>query len=45
VETLAFMDAAFWWRSGFVATQLVFIALALIPLEKWRSFRAAPAPA
>jgi hypothetical protein len=33
------MDAAFRWLLLFYATQLAVIALGLLPLEKWRSFR------
>jgi ABC-type transport system involved in cytochrome c biogenesis permease subunit len=37
LHSYGFMDAAFWWLVGFVATQLVVIALVGIPPEKWRS--------
>ncbi len=39
LHSYGFMDAAFWWLLAFVATQVAVIALALLPLEKWRSFR------
>ena len=38
LHSYGFMDQAFWWLIGFVATQLAFILLALRPLGKWRSF-------
>jgi len=41
LHSYGFMDAAFWWLIAFVASQLAFIALANLPLEKWRSFRSA----
>jgi hypothetical protein len=38
------MDSAFKWLMLFNVSQLFFIALALLPLRFWRSFRnAAPA--
>jgi ABC-type transport system involved in cytochrome c biogenesis permease subunit len=40
LHSYGFMDAAFYWLVAFVLSQLVIIALALVPLEKWRSFRA-----
>ena len=40
LHTYGFMESAFWWLLAFVASQLAFIALARLPLEKWRSFRA-----
>jgi hypothetical protein len=39
LHSYGFMDSAFWWLIGFAASQLVFIALATVPLAKWRSFR------
>ncbi|MBL9214956.1 MAG: cytochrome c biogenesis protein CcsA [Opitutaceae bacterium] len=45
LHSYGFMDAAFYWLIAFVASQLLIITLALVPLEKWRSFRpAAPQP-
>ena len=41
LHSYGFMDAAFWWLITFVASQLALISLAQLPLEKWRSFRAA----
>lgn len=38
LHSYGFMDAAFWWLIGFVGSQLLMIALAGVPLEKWRSF-------
>jgi hypothetical protein len=40
LHSYGFMDSAFWWLIGFAASQLVFIALACLPLSAWRSFRA-----
>ncbi|MND03697.1 hypothetical protein D3C83_236530 [compost metagenome] len=45
LHSYGFMDAAFYWLIAFVGSQLLIIALALIPLEKWRSFRLQPAAA
>jgi len=39
LHSYGFMDAAFWWLLFFVLTQVAVIALAQLPLEKWRSFR------
>ncbi|MBE35870.1 MAG: cytochrome C biogenesis protein [Opitutaceae bacterium] len=39
LHSYGFMDAAFWALTIFVATQLGFIAIGNIPLNKWRSFR------
>jgi len=41
LHSYGFMDAAFWWLIAFVVSQLAIIALAMVPLEKWRSFRTA----
>jgi ABC-type transport system involved in cytochrome c biogenesis permease subunit len=38
LHSYGFTEAAFWWLSAFVASQLVVIAVANLPLEKWRSF-------
>lgn len=38
LHSYGFMDAAFWWLITFVISQLAIIALASLPLEKWRSF-------
>ena len=39
LHSYGFTDAAFWALSAFVASQLVIIGFASLPLEKWRSFR------
>jgi ABC-type transport system involved in cytochrome c biogenesis permease subunit len=39
LHSYGFMDAAFYWLIAFVASQLLIIALATIPMDKWRSFR------
>lgn len=44
LHSYGFMDAAFYALVGFVASQLVFMGLACIPLEKWRSFRGVKLP-
>jgi hypothetical protein len=43
LHSYGFMDAAFYALVTFVGSQLVVIALALIPQERWASFRPAPA--
>ncbi len=40
LHSYGFMDAAFWWLITFMLTQVALIALALLPLDKWRSFKA-----
>jgi ABC-type transport system involved in cytochrome c biogenesis permease subunit len=40
LHSYGFTEAAFWWLSAFVASQLALIAVANLPLERWRSFRA-----
>ncbi|MCX8092132.1 MAG: cytochrome c biogenesis protein CcsA [Verrucomicrobiae bacterium] len=42
LHSYGFMDAAFKWLVLFVASQLAFIALGLLPLRYWRSFQNAP---
>jgi cytochrome c-type biogenesis protein CcsB len=47
LHSYGFMDAAFKWLMIFIASQLAVIALGLLPLNLWRSFRvpaASPAP-
>ncbi len=44
LHSYGFMDQAFYWLVAFVVSQLLLIALAQIPLEKWRSFRPEPVP-
>ncbi len=39
LHSYGFMDAAFWWLTAFVASQLFIMSLAAIPLNRWRSFR------
>jgi cytochrome c-type biogenesis protein CcsB len=39
LHSYGFMDAAFKWLVGFVASQLVIIAIGMLPLRLWRSFR------
>ncbi|HTQ31214.1 MAG TPA: cytochrome c biogenesis protein CcsA [Opitutaceae bacterium] len=41
LHSYGFTQATFWWLIGFVASQLAIIGIASLPLEKWRSFRAA----
>jgi hypothetical protein len=43
LHSYGFMEAAFYWLLAFVISQVLVIGLTLIPLEKWKSFRAAPA--
>lgn len=45
LHSYGFMDAAFKWLMLFVASQLAFISLGLLPLRYWRSFQNAPSPA
>jgi ABC-type transport system involved in cytochrome c biogenesis permease subunit len=39
LHSYGFMDAAFWALSGFVTSQLAIMAVASLPLDRWRSFR------
>jgi hypothetical protein len=39
LHSYGFMESAFWWLLAFVASQLLFIGLANLPLDKWRSFQ------
>jgi ABC-type transport system involved in cytochrome c biogenesis permease subunit len=43
LHSYGFMEAAFYWLIGFVASQLLIMAVSLVPLDKWKSFRAAAA--
>ena len=43
LHSYGFMDAAFKWLMLFVGCQVAIIALGMLPLHLWRSFRA-PAP-
>ncbi len=40
LHSYGFTDAAFWWLTAFVLSQVALIAVANLPLGKWRSFRA-----
>jgi ABC-type transport system involved in cytochrome c biogenesis permease subunit len=40
LHSYGFTEAAFWWLSAFIATQLLLIAIANTPLARWRSFGA-----
>ena len=40
LHSYGFMDSAMWWLVAFVASQLAVIAIAGLPLEIWRSFKA-----
>ena len=42
LHSYGFMDKEFPWLCGFIASQLALMALASMPLERWRSFRIAP---
>ncbi|HKQ38710.1 MAG TPA: cytochrome c biogenesis protein CcsA [Verrucomicrobiae bacterium] len=42
LHSYGFMDAAFKWLMAFVASQLLIIALGLLPKQYWRSFRGQP---
>jgi ABC-type transport system involved in cytochrome c biogenesis permease subunit len=39
LHSYGFMEKAFPWLCGFIASQLALIGLAALPLEHWRSFR------
>jgi ABC-type transport system involved in cytochrome c biogenesis permease subunit len=45
LHSYGFMDAAFKWLMLFMGSQLAFIAIGLLPLRLWSSFRARSAPA
>jgi hypothetical protein len=42
LHSYGFMDSAFWWLLMFAGSQLAFIAIAALPLAKWRSPMVAP---
>ncbi len=44
LHSYGFMDAAFKWLMLFIATQLAIIALGLLPLRLWQSFRGPQPP-
>ena len=39
LHSYGFMDAAFKWLMAFVGSQILIIALGLLPLHLWASFR------
>jgi ABC-type transport system involved in cytochrome c biogenesis permease subunit len=41
LHSYGFMDKEFPWLCGFIASQLALMAVAAMPLERWRSFRIA----
>ena len=43
LHSYGFMQSAFYWLIGFVVLQLLIIAVAALPKQKWRSFQAAGA--
>jgi hypothetical protein len=42
LHSYGFMDAAFKWLMIFIGSQVAVIALGLLPLNYWRSFRDKP---
>jgi hypothetical protein len=42
LHSYGFMDAAFKWLMIFIGSQCLIIALGLLPLNLWRSFRPGP---
>ena len=44
LHSYGFMQKAFPWLVGFMVSQFALMAIAAMPLEKWRSFRAASVP-
>jgi ABC-type transport system involved in cytochrome c biogenesis permease subunit len=44
LHSYGFTDAAFKWLSLFVASQLLFIGIGLLPQKMWKSFNAQPEP-
>src|SRR5207248_672513 len=44
LHSYGFMEKAFPWLVGFMISQLALMAIAAMPLEKWRSFASARAP-
>lgn len=44
LHSYGFMQKAFPWLVGFIASQLALMAIAAMPLERWRSFRTAIRP-
>ena len=44
LHSYGFMNRAVPWLAGFVVSQLVLMAIASLPLDRWRSFRGARGP-
>jgi ABC-type transport system involved in cytochrome c biogenesis permease subunit len=44
LHSYGFMQKAFPWLVGFMVSQFALMAIAAMPLERWRSFRTASAP-
>jgi ABC-type transport system involved in cytochrome c biogenesis permease subunit len=42
LHSYGFMQKAFPWLCGFIVSQLALMAIAAMPLERWRSFRISP---
>ena len=40
LHSYGFMQKAFPWLVGFIVSQLALMAVAAMPLDRWRSFRA-----
>ena len=38
LHSYGFMDAAFWWLTAFIASQVLLILAGSLPLSRWRSF-------
>ena len=38
LHSYGFMESAMWWLGAFMASQIAFIALGMLPLRMWRSF-------
>jgi hypothetical protein len=45
LHSYGFMQKAFPWLCGFIASQLALMAVAAMPLERWQSFRTSTAAA
>ena len=45
LHSYGFMQKAFPWLAGFMVSQLALMAIAAMPLTRWRSFKPSPAPA
>jgi hypothetical protein len=43
LHSYGFMEKAFPWLCAFIASQLALMAVAAMPLERWRSFQSASA--